>query len=136
IGLAYFYLSPFPWQIGSPRQVMAVVDLLVWYSILPAVFYGMVWLLRRRFRAILPLLLVVIGISVLYALVEGNIGIIFRHRAQIIVPLCAVAGVGTALRRRAARKESRLLEGALPLDPAARGSLRPPADLRLPAGAR
>ena len=137
IGLAYFYLSPFPWQIGSARQVLAVVDLVVWYSILPAVFVGVAGLVRRRFRAVLPLLLVVIGISVLYALVEGNIGIIFRHRAQIIVPLCAVAGVGVAMRRRAARrKEPRPLEGALPLDPAARGALGPAAGLRLPAGPR
>ena len=136
IGLAYFYLSPFPWQIGSPRQGLAVLDLLLWYSILPSVFFGMAWLLKRRFRAILPLLLVVIGISVLYALVEGNIGIIFRHRSQIIVPLCAVAGVGAALRRRRARKESRLLEGSLPVHPAARGPLGAPEGLRLPAGAR
>jgi len=136
VGLAYFYFSPFPWQIGSPRQVLALVDLLVWYSILPSVFAGFASLVRRRLRAILPLLLVVIGISVLYALVEGNIGIIFRHRAQIIVPLCAVAGVGLAMRRRAARKESRRLEGLVPLDAAARGALGPPAGLRLPAGAR
>ena len=136
VGLAYFYLSPFPWQIGSPRQVLALVDLLVWYSILPSVLYGVASLVRHRFRAVLPILLVVIGISVLYALVEGNIGIIFRHRAQIIVPLCAVAGAGMALRRRAARKESRRLEGLVPLHPAPGGPLGPSEGLRLPSGAR
>ena len=131
LGLVYFYCSPFPWQIGSPRQVMALVDLLLWYSIMPAMAFGMLWLLRRRFRAVLPLLLTVIGISVLYALVEGNIGIIFRHRAQIIVPLCAVAGVGYALKRRRARKESLLLEGPVPLHAPAGGPLRPAPGVRL-----
>ncbi len=136
LGLLYFYFSPFPWQIGSPRQVMAVVDLVVWYSIMPGILVGMVWMVRRRFRAVLPLLLAVIGISILYALVEGNIGIIFRHRAQVIVPLCVVAGVGYAVqRRRAARKESLALEGPDALDAAPRGPLRPAPGLRVPSGA-
>jgi hypothetical protein len=125
LGLLYFYCSPLPWQVGSPRQVLALADLLLWYACLPAVVYGMAWLLRHRFRAALPLLLAVIGISVLYALVEGNIGIIFRHRAQIIVPLCAVAGVGYALKKRRARKESRALEGPVPDYAPPRGALRP-----------
>lgn len=128
-GLLYFYCSPLPWQIGSPRQVMALADLLVWYGTLPFVLAGMLWLVRRRFRGVLPTLLVVIGISVLYALVEGNIGIIFRHRAQVVVPLCVVAGVGHAVRRRAAARiqamESRALEGPVPHHAAARGPLRP-----------
>lgn len=125
VGLLYFYCSPLPWQVGSPRQVLSLVDLLLWYSCLPTVVYGMSWLLRHRTRAVLPLLFAVIGISVLYALVEGNIGIIFRHRAQIVVPLCAVAGVGYALKKRRARKESRALEGPVPDYAPSRGALRP-----------
>jgi hypothetical protein len=142
VGMIYFLLSPLPWQIGSPRQILSVPDLLLWYAILPSIGVGLAWLLRRRFRAILPLLFTVVGITVLYSLVEGNIGIIFRHRAQIIVPLCAVAGVGTALRARARRKareaprewEPRPLETAGPFDPAPGGALGAPAGLRLPPG--
>ncbi|NUN53887.1 MAG: hypothetical protein HUU06_14035 [Planctomycetaceae bacterium] len=144
VGMAYFLLSPLPWQIGSPRQILSLPDLVLWYSILPAVGAGLVWLLRRRFRAVLPLLFTVVGITVLYSLVEGNIGIIFRHRAQIIVPLCAVAGAGTAIRARArARRnareaprgwESPRLETAGPLDPAPGRALGAPAGVRLPAG--
>jgi 4-amino-4-deoxy-L-arabinose transferase-like glycosyltransferase len=125
VGLAYFYLSPLPWQIGSPRQVLAILDLLVWY---PMLYHGcgaVVWLLRRRPRAALPLALTVVGISVLYALVEGNIGIIFRHRGQIVVPFCVLAGVGYALRRRAAAKEAKARGSAVPLDLAARGAVGP-----------
>ncbi len=133
IGMAYFLLSPLPWQIGSPRQVMAIPDLLVWYAMLPAVIRGLAWLLRRRPRSVLALLLAVAGITVLYSLVEGNIGIIFRHRAQIIVPLTAVAGVGHMVAaREARRKESAAGEGALPFGAAAGGPLGAPAHLRLP----
>ncbi len=135
VGLVYFYLSPLPWQIGSPRQVLSVVDLLLWYSILPSVATGLLWMLRRRFPAILPTLLTVVGISVLYALVEGNIGIIFRHRSQVIVPLCAVAGVGVVVKARARRRESRIRESAVPVHASEGRSLRAPAGLRVPGGA-
>jgi 4-amino-4-deoxy-L-arabinose transferase-like glycosyltransferase len=135
LGLLYFYCSPLPWQIGSARSLFAVMDLLVWYACLPAILVGVAWLLRHRFRAILPTFLVVIGISVLYALVEGNIGILFRHRAQIIVPLCAVAGAGVARKRRLARKESRQREDPRAFDPAPGGALRPAPGLPLPARA-
>jgi hypothetical protein len=135
LGLLYFYFSPFPWQIGSVRQVFALVDLLVWYAIMPSILTGFLWMLRKRTRAVLPLLFTVIGISVLYALVEGNIGIIFRHRAQIIVPLCIVAGVGYARKRRAAAKAKETSEDPFSLDAAAGGPFRPAPDLRLPARA-
>lgn len=136
LGLLYFYCSPLPWQIGSPRQVLSLADLLLWYACLPSIVYGMGWLLRHRFRAVLPLLFTVIGISVLYALVEGNIGIIFRHRAQIIVPLCVVAGVGYALKKKRARKESRALEGPVPDHAPARGALRPAPGVLVSSRAR
>jgi len=132
LGLLFFLFSPLPWQIRSTMQVAAIADLLLWYSLMPAILAGLVWLVRKRLRAALPLLLAVVGISVLYALVEGNIGIIFRHRAQIIVPLCAVAGVGYALKRRAARKESRLLERPLPVHAPPVGPLRPAPGVRVP----
>jgi hypothetical protein len=124
-GLLYFYLSPLPWQISSSRQVFAVLDLLVWYPMLFLGLTGTVWLVRRRLRAALPLLLVVVGISVLYALVEGNIGIIFRHRGQIVVPFCVLAGVGFALRRRAAAREAKALGRPVPLHAPAASALRP-----------
>ena len=135
LGLLYFFFSPFPWQIGSSKQVIALVDLLFWYSLVPSMMFGGLWLFRHRFRSLASLLFVVVGISVLYGLVEGNIGIIFRHRAQIIVPLCAVAGAGYALKRRAARKEARLLENPVPVHSAPLGPFGPPPDLRLPARA-
>jgi len=135
VGLLYFYFSPLPWQIGSPRQVLAITDLVVWYAMMPAIFTGIAWMFRSRFRAGLPLLFAVIGISVLYALVEGNIGIIFRHRAQIIVPLCVMAGVGYARRQRARAKERNLLASGFSHHPPEGSALRPAPGVRLPSGA-
>ncbi len=125
VGMIHWFFAPLLWKVGSARQAMAIPDQVLWYALIPAIVVGMAWLLRHRFRAVLPLFLTVCGISILYSLVEGNMGIIFRHRAQIIVPLCAVAGVAHALRARAARKEARRSAGAVPLDAPAGGALRP-----------
>lgn len=105
-GLAYFLLAPFPWQLGG-RQALALPDLLVWYACLPLVVMGAIWAYRRRRVPALVPLLAGISICLLYALVEGNVGIIVRHRAQALVLLLPYAGVQVArlvrrLRRRAA----------------------------------
>jgi hypothetical protein len=106
VGMVYFLGSPFPWQVLNARQIMAVPDVLVWYLLLPPIFFGLVHIVRRRFRDGAMLLLSITTITVLYSLVEGNVGIIFRHRAQIIVPMMVFAGAGIALRR-ARREEAR-----------------------------
>lgn len=108
MGLSWFLLSPFPWETGG-KQVLAVPDVLMWYVLLPFVVYGAVWSLRRRRRSsTVPLLLATL-ISLLYALVSGNVGIIFRHRAQVLVLLLPFAAIAIArlLRARARRRRER-----------------------------
>jgi hypothetical protein len=100
IGMLYFLGSPFPWQVLSPRQIMALPDVLLWYALLPGILLGLVHIVRHRFRDASMLLITMSVITILYSLVEGNVGIIFRHRAQIIAPTMVLAGVGIALRRK------------------------------------
>ncbi len=101
VGIVYFFFSPFPWQILSRNQMLGLPDVLLFYALLPAIFRGLVWVVRHRLRQALMLLLTVVAIALLYALVEGNVGIIFRHRAQVLVPLMVVAGIGIAAKRAA-----------------------------------
>ncbi len=93
IGLAYFLLAPFPWQMGG-RQALALPDMLLWYACFPLVLMGIGHVIRRRRVAALVPLLAGVSISMLYGLVEGNVGIIVRHRAQVLVlflPFAALA---------------------------------------------
>jgi 4-amino-4-deoxy-L-arabinose transferase-like glycosyltransferase len=99
VGIVYFLLSPFPWQVLTPRQVLSVPDVLLWYALLPPILLGLAAAVRHRFRDASMLLLSVAVITILYALVEGNVGIIFRHRAQVIAPMMVLAGMGIAARR-------------------------------------
>lgn len=100
LGLVYFLLAPAPWQLLNARQVLTLPEMLVWYSVLPLVVSGALYALRERFAATLPL----VGFSVLttvsYALVEGNLGTAYRHRAQVLVLFLLFAGIGWARRER------------------------------------
>lgn len=115
VGLAWFLLSPFPWQFEG-RQGMAVPEVLIWYACIPFVAVGVVFALRRRRRHALVALFVAAFVVLLYSLVEGNVGIIFRHRAQALVLLLPFAAVGWARRRRARARA---------LKPWRRAALRP-----------
>ncbi len=129
IGLSYFLLAPFPWESGG-RQMFALPEVLVWYVCIPFVVTGTIYALRHRRRAALVPLLMALLLTILYALVEGNVGIIFRHRAQGLgTPLRCAAG---ARARRRARP--RRAAAAIARDAAARRS--PGAVVRVGVPAR
>jgi hypothetical protein len=107
VGIVYFLFSPFPWQVLSGRQVFGLPDVVCFYLLLPSVIRGLLFAIRRRLRDSVMLLLVIVSITVLYAMVEGNVGIIFRHRAQVLVPLMVLAGLGIAAKREKAAAKAR-----------------------------
>ncbi len=84
-GLSYFLLAPFPWRLSSWRQVMALPETLIWYFILFRAIQGMAYGVKEHLsRIALPLFAVAI-ICVAYALVEGNEGTAYRHRAHALL---------------------------------------------------
>ena len=93
LGLAYFLFSPFPWQFTG-KQGFAVPEVLIWYACVPLVVIGASYALRRRRRQALAPLVAGLLVTVVYSLVEGNVGIIFRHRAQALVLLLPFAAAG------------------------------------------
>ncbi len=103
IGLAYFLFSPFPWQITSVLKVIALPEMLLLYYLVPSVVRGLRWVVRERFRASLQMLLLTALITVSYALGSGNVGTMYRHRAQAIVFVLILAAIGRELRMRAVR---------------------------------
>jgi hypothetical protein len=54
------------------------------YLLTPAMIRGIRYTIRTRFREALQILLVTGLITVSYALGEGNVGTLYRHRAQAI----------------------------------------------------
>lgn len=98
-GLAFFFFSPFPWQLGSALSIMTLPEQVVWYGLMPAVWLGGLYLVRKRYHVFGPVLVFVVMTSSVYALVEGNAGTAYRHRAQVLIFFLIMAGVGLELMR-------------------------------------
>ena len=114
IGGAHMLLAPFPWQLGggSTRMLLTAPELVVWWWL---VFVGLIpglWhVCKTRFSEVQPMLIFIAGLGLLYSMMFGNVGLIFRQRAQLLPYLLIIAVVG--LEQRALQK---LLKRRAPLD--------------------
>ena len=79
-GMAYALFSPFPWQIDSKIQLMAYPQIILFYFSLPFIIYGFYRGLKVSRTATLVISLYVVILFSVFALVEGNVGAVFRHR--------------------------------------------------------
>lgn len=82
-GLMYALFAPFPWVIPSLPYLGVSFDMLLWYVVLVGAVWS-VWLHRERWQLYAPPVLLVLGIVGVFALVEGNLGTLFRHRGMVI----------------------------------------------------
>ena len=107
VGLSYFMLAPFPWDIGSTLQAITLPETLIWYFLLPVGLWG-AWLgIRHDARQFTVPLSALVVVTFAYALVEGNVGTAYRHRAQvlpIIFVFCAL-GLRDLMALRAIRRQ-------------------------------
>lgn len=129
VGAAHLLLAPFPWQLGgsSVRMLLTLPELIYWWWL---VFFGVIpgtrFLCRQRFNDVAPVLVFVLGLGLLYSMTFGNVGLVFRQRAQLLPWLFMFAAVGLERRTLAAR--SRLAFQHHPIDARARPSMIRPMD--------
>jgi len=105
VGSAHLLLAPFPWQMGggSMRMLLTIPELLVWWALVfVGLFPGLWHVCRTRFAEVQPMLFFILGLGLLYSMMFGNIGLIFRQRAQLLPWLLIIAVVG--LEQRALQK--------------------------------
>lgn len=100
VGLAYFFFAPFPWQWGSFRQALAIPETLWFYTLVPGIIAGFLHLLRHRFQDASGILLMTLSLTFGYAIGQGNVGTLYRHKAQVIAFYYAFAAIGDEARRR------------------------------------
>lgn len=99
VGIAYFLFSPFPWQMTSLLKLISLPEMLLMYYLTPSIVRGIAHTVRHRFRESLQVLLLMTLLTVSYALGEGNVGTLYRHRAQAILFYLMFAAVGLELKR-------------------------------------
>lgn len=131
VGLAYFFFAPFPWQIGSIRQSLAIPETLFFYTLIPGIATGIIFLFRKRLADSIGVLLVTMTVTFGYAIGQGNVGTLYRHKAQVTGFYYAFAAIGMEQRR---KRTAALYPGsfmpvnrALPQSPAVNHADRSPA---------
>ncbi len=98
--LAVFFLAPFPWDITSSIiHNLATMESLIWYYLLYYAIKAIIRTFKEGNFDILPLLVMIIILSVAYALAISNIGAAYRFRGQVSVLLLVFTGYGFYLRK-------------------------------------
>ncbi|HLA78483.1 MAG TPA: glycosyltransferase family 39 protein [Vicinamibacteria bacterium] len=99
IGVAYFLFSPFPWEITSTLKLFSLPEMLFIYFLTPAILRGIRYAVHERFRESVQVLLLTGLLTVSYALGEGNVGTLYRHRAQALGFYLMFAALGREVSR-------------------------------------
>jgi Dolichyl-phosphate-mannose-protein mannosyltransferase len=107
VGITYFFFSPFPWEITSLLKAFSLPEMILIYLLTPAALRGIGYAARERLRDCFQVLMLTGLLTVSYALGEGNVGTLYRHRAQVLGFYLMFAAVGKELaaRPRAAASE-------------------------------
>lgn len=93
-GLGYFLFAPFPWRTQSLLQSVTLPETLLWYALFPFIIRGAYLGIRHDLRNLAVVFSVLLVVTLAYALVEGNVGTAYRHRAQVLPFFFVLAAVG------------------------------------------
>src|SRR6266498_1303450 len=115
VGWAYLLLAPFPWQLGgaSLRMLLTTPELAVWWWLFFVGLIPGIWhVCKTRLADAQPMLFFVLGLGLLYSMMFGNVGLIFRQRAQLLpwLLIIAIAGLEQRAIRRLLRRGVRIAE--------------------------
>ncbi len=99
-GVLYLLFAPFPWSIRGLRQALTLPETLVWYALWPALFRGLAYTIRHKFRDALPILVFAAALTCAYGVFQGNIGTAYRQRTQVTMFYFIFMAVGLVLKRR------------------------------------
>jgi hypothetical protein len=78
--------------------------MLFFYALIPSIFRGVRSLLKQHLAGPLMLVLISATITFGYAIGQGNVGTIYRHRAQVLVLFLIFGAVGVETRRTGLRR--------------------------------
>ncbi len=109
IGILYVLLAPFPWQMTNVGQIIALPEMLIWWSTTPFLISGLVYSIRHKLRNITPLLLFMTLLTLVYALFQSNVGTAYRQRSQLLIFYLIFTAVGIVLWQE--RKENKQKRG-------------------------
>jgi hypothetical protein len=108
IGFLYLLFAPFPWQLASLRQSIALPEMLIWWVAFPLLILGLWFALKHRLREVSPIVIFTTMLTLAYSLVQGNVGTAYRQRSQMLVFYFIFVAVGAVIMKE--RQEDRQRE--------------------------
>ena len=122
IGILYLLFAPFPWQLGSLRQMLTLPEMIIWWASFPLLVLGIWFSIKYRLRQMSPILIFTSMLTLAYSVFQGNVGTAYRQRAQLLVFYFIFVAVGGVLlkekREEKRRKAAEELSNARPFQPA------------------
>lgn len=97
LGLLYLLFAPFPWQLASLRQSIALPEMLIWWAAFPLLVLGWWFALKHRLKQVSPIVLFTTMLTLAYAVFQGNVGTAYRQRSQLLVFYFIFVAVGAVL---------------------------------------
>jgi hypothetical protein len=97
IGLLYLFLAPFPWQYSSLRSMITLPEMTIWWGSLPFLVFGLWFTIKHRLREVAPILIFLTVLTISYSIIQGNVGTVYRQRAQLLIFYFLFVAVGFAL---------------------------------------
>lgn len=97
VGLLYLLFAPFPWQLASLRQSIALPEMLIWWAAFPLLVLGWWFALKHRLRQVAPIVLFTTMLTLAYAVFQGNVGTAYRQRSQLLVFYFIFVAVGAII---------------------------------------
>lgn len=110
IGLVYLLFAPFPWQLASLRQSIALPEMLIWWAAFPLLVLGWWYAVKHRLRQVAPIVLFTTMLTLAYAVFQGNVGTAYRQRSQLLVFYFIFVAVGAVIVKERQEDKRRLLE--------------------------
>ena len=98
VGIFFFFFTLDLTNLGSIRQLMALPEILLFISFLPALWRGMLNSWRNHRHTTLPIFVFAIGILIVYGSATTNMGAMFRWRMQAMPFFLAFISHGFILR--------------------------------------
>lgn len=100
IGIVYVLFAPFPWMMTNLRQLITLPELIAWWLLVPMVVKGFWYAVRHRLKESFAMVIFTVGLTLMYALYQSNVGTAYRHRAQLYVFFFIFISIGLELRRK------------------------------------
>jgi hypothetical protein len=99
LGVMYILLAPFPWMLVNIRQAITLPEMLVWWYLIPSLIRGIIYGVKERFTYVSSTLLFSVGLTMVYALFQGNFGTAYRQRSQFFIFFFIFISAGLVLKK-------------------------------------